>query len=54
MPSDPHLSPSPQRPLARALNPFMAASHLQYLARDLLTPGKLPASVNRAFVRVFP
>lgn len=54
MPLDPHLYPCPQRPLARALNPLMTASHLQYLAHDPLPPGKVPASVNRAFVWVFP
>ena len=46
-------SPAPLTP-APALTPSTAASHPLYLACDPLPPGKLPASVNRIFVWVFP
>lgn len=52
--SAPGLHPGPWETLALALTLLVAASHPQYLAWDLLPPGRLPASVNRAFVWISP
>lgn len=52
--SAPGLHPGPRETLALALTLLTAASHPQYLDWDLLPPGKLPASVNRAFVWIPP